>query len=520
MKHLWLSSIMILAILLRFWGLGHFPPSLYWEEVALGYDAYSIWQTGRDHHGNAWPLVAFTSFGDYKPSGYFYIAAPFVGIFGLNDWSIRLPSAIAGAATVYLIYLLGRSVFRSEQIGLASAFSLAVMPWHVHFSRAAFEVNVATFLLVLGVFWLRKSSRKGWLGIFGTISLILAAYTYHGLRVLSPLILFINGCQVLLSKKNWEWWIASTGFALVLFLPILLAINRVEVRQRFNETSLFAHSNAVLTTNHLRTEDGNGLLARIIHHRYWYWGGEILDGMVSHVSPNFLFLEGDGNPRHQTGNQGLLFWWMLPLLVAGITQLLYKKKGYWIIGWIIIATLPPALTNTTPHTLRFLPAAPAFALLIGYGITVVFQHFRFSRIMPLSLITLALIEGAFYQYDYTHNYVYRSAIHWQYGYKELVQYLQQPEFKEVPIYVTRDFGRPAMYFLYYTMYDPKRIQGVIPAAEKDQGEILAYDQYHFTNTHEPQKSLLVSTQENSDLTLLHRIQLPDGKTAFYIYDTR
>ena len=47
-----LSLILLLAIFLRFFNLSNNPPSLYWEEAALGYDAYSILKTGKDFHGH------------------------------------------------------------------------------------------------------------------------------------------------------------------------------------------------------------------------------------------------------------------------------------------------------------------------------------------------------------------------------------------------------------------------------------------------------------------------------------
>ncbi|GAJ17589.1 unnamed protein product, partial [marine sediment metagenome] len=95
-----------LGIFFRFYKLDSLPPSLYWEEAALGYDAYSIAQTGRDHHNNPWPLAAFESFGDWKPAGYFYALVPFVKMFGLSSWVVRLPSAISGIAIILGVGLL------------------------------------------------------------------------------------------------------------------------------------------------------------------------------------------------------------------------------------------------------------------------------------------------------------------------------------------------------------------------------------------------------------------------------
>ncbi len=96
-----------LGIGVRFYHLTSLPPAPYWEEVALGYDAYSLGLTGKDHHGHPWPIAAFESFGDWKPSGYFYAAAISIKTFGLSVWATRFPAVLAGCLLVLLISLSG-----------------------------------------------------------------------------------------------------------------------------------------------------------------------------------------------------------------------------------------------------------------------------------------------------------------------------------------------------------------------------------------------------------------------------
>src|SRR5688572_17254454 len=93
-----LLTVVILAAVLRLWNLSSNPPSLTWDEASLGYNAYSLLQTGKDEYGRLFPLN-LKSFGDYKPAVYSYLIIPFIVVFGLNEWAIRLPSAIAGILT-------------------------------------------------------------------------------------------------------------------------------------------------------------------------------------------------------------------------------------------------------------------------------------------------------------------------------------------------------------------------------------------------------------------------------------
>src|SRR3990167_6856775 len=105
-----LLLIVLLAVFLRFWQLGSVPPSPDWDEAALGYNAYSIMQTGKDEYGKFLPVI-LRSFDDYKPALYAYLIIPFIKIFDLNILAVRFPSALFGVIGVIFTYLLVKELF-------------------------------------------------------------------------------------------------------------------------------------------------------------------------------------------------------------------------------------------------------------------------------------------------------------------------------------------------------------------------------------------------------------------------
>ncbi|HLY26294.1 MAG TPA: hypothetical protein VKQ72_08135 [Aggregatilineales bacterium] len=105
-----LALIVAGAGLIRLYALGTYPQRFNQDEMVQGYDAWSLWQTGRDHHGALLPLN-FQAFNDYIPPLGNYITAPFVGLFGLDETTTRLPTAVLGIATIVLVGLLGRQWF-------------------------------------------------------------------------------------------------------------------------------------------------------------------------------------------------------------------------------------------------------------------------------------------------------------------------------------------------------------------------------------------------------------------------
>ena len=203
--------LLILTFSIRGFGLLSSPPSLYWEEVAIGYDAYAIIKTGHDHHGHAWPILAFESFGDWKPALYFYLVAGAELILGLTPLAVRLPALLSGLAMViavaWLIKYLLEDHLSSENIRLLMVITLLVgglSPWGVMFSRAGWESMVAASLLAwggLGWVYAGKAKHKMLVLILSTLLLALSAYTYHAARLIAPLLFVWLLINFVLPKK-------------------------------------------------------------------------------------------------------------------------------------------------------------------------------------------------------------------------------------------------------------------------------------------------------------------------------
>ena len=167
LKIITLVFILLLAGFLRFWQLGTFPVGFTPDEASFGYDAYSILMTGRDQWGHFLP-VTLESFGDFKSPLYAYLTIPSVAIFGLNEFAVRFPNAIVGTVSVFILYLLLGEIgklfkFEGKKITLlqlSGALLLSISSWHVMMSRGAFEANLITFFLPLGIYLWRRRRRQ------------------------------------------------------------------------------------------------------------------------------------------------------------------------------------------------------------------------------------------------------------------------------------------------------------------------------------------------------------------------
>lgn len=486
-------AVVILAAALRFYQLGSNPPSLYWEEAAIGYDAYSILKTGKDFHGHPWPLTAFESFGDWKPGLYFYSAVPSVALFGLTPLAVRFPSALFGTLTVLLIYFLVKKFEpRTSNVALAAALLLAISPWHLQLSRAGFEANLGLFLLVLGVFW--------------SPALVLSMYAYHANRLLAPLIFILLAASGKMKK------IGRNGLIfLAMALPLLLQLNSPVIRQRLAETSALTDLAPIIKSNDLISADGNTRWAKLLHHRYWHYKDIIVDHYLDHFDFNFLFLTGDANPRHSIQTVGGLFLIQLPLIILGV------GAGWPWWAWLLLAPLPAALTLATPHALRSLAMIIPLTIFSAYGLV------KLKRFVWIIGVILVLEFGHYlvsYYRDYPKNYSHQ----WQYGYKQMIDVIKTRQDQYDQIFITRELGRPSMYYWFYTRTDPRQVQAVNDQVKKDQGEYLEFNQITFGTAPQslPENSLVVLGPSDAlpdKAKLIEEIYDLSGKLVFRIYET-
>lgn len=519
MKNKWLLIVVfLLGVFFRTSNLLQIPPSLYWEEIALGYDSYSILQTGKDHHGNLLPIVAFESFGDWKPSLYFYYLVPFIAVFGATDLAIRL-----GAVTVGILFLLGIP-FLAKELKLNPVLALviaAVSPWAIHFSRAAWESYLAATLIVWAiVFGLRATgSKQGRALLFSSVLFGLSMYAYHAARIIAPLLfativalrlpvhLLVIRPKIIfkyLSQSYMQYLMPILIFTLMM-LPLVIAVLRqdVSITHRFQETNIFSDISVIERSNSLKEMSNNSLLSRLLYHRFVLFGEEMLKNVFSYFTLDYLVLNGDMNLRHSTGFTGIIYPVELLFLLTGVVAVIKKsiRVSLLLFVWLAITLLPASITTPNPHALRTLIALPVFIIWITEGIVSCYRYlvrflsqfhsFALFKVSNQKVFNRAITVGValliifpylfsitgFWQY-YSHVYPTQSEHDWQYGYSQLIASLAGAD-SQTPLYISREFGRPAMYYWFYTKTDPKLVQEENAIALKDQSEFLQYKNVRF-----------------------------------------
>lgn len=520
-KYILIVIIILLAGILRFLYLTRVPPALNSDEVAIGYNAYSILKTGRDEYGIWYPLT-FRSFDDYKMPVYVYMVAGSMKFFGFGDFAVRFPSALFGVLTVFVTYFLSYELLKRRDIALASSFLLAISPWSLQFSRAGYEANVAVFFIVLGSYlFLRK------LLVPSAISFSLSVWTYLTPRIFVPLL--VLGLAVIYAKDLWKKKVVVVlGFmiGIILLFPIIRMSLSPQGQMRATGVSAFANPDDLKkSVSRIAIDKAKGLgVFTIFDNRRVTYAITFLRGYFSHFDPNFLFLD-KSISKYRAPDMGLLYLFELPLLVAGAYMLMRKwSRGSAVLFlWILAAPVAAAFTLQLPHPVRTLVFLPPLQIISAVGLIAVWNRFWRVRALIVAGIFLSVI---YYLHQYFAFLPVENAGDWYVGRRQMTEKINSMKDRYETVYVSNSLDFPYIFYLYYSRIDPMMYQqqgGTVSGGFEEQKNFVGDIQFRSINTSlcvSRKKKLFVGLPgqlfKNSEV--LDFVKYPDGSDAIIFFE--
>ena len=485
-KNWLLIAVLALAAVLRLWNLPNVPPHLTQDEASLGYNAYSILKTGRDEFGQPFPVI-FKSFGDYKPGLYVYLTVPSVAVFGLNEFAVRLPSALAGIISVYLVFLVSNLLFKEKKLSLIASFIMAVTPWAIYFSRSAWEVNLSLTLTLFGIYFFLKSFKKEKLLLLSALFFASTLLAYQGAKLSTGIVLLI--LVFLYFKKLIRFEKKNLGLALILGLiissPILLSLFRGQTG-RLTIFSIFSYPRPKEYTQAFLDQGGEkfGTISYYLFHSETLNFARAISGRwFNHFSGRFLFFEGDWpNPRHSASYQGMLLLTDLILLVVGFVALVRRglsKETVFLWLWLVLSSLPAVLSRDQVHGVRALNMVVPMVLLLSFGLEKILS----KKNIKFLFIPAYILAFVYFLDSYFVHVPKQNSKYWEYGYKQIVETVTPIQKNYKTIKVQQSFAQPYIFFLFYQKYDPAKYQKQATLVESeykgDVGYVTKLDNIEF-----------------------------------------
>ena len=567
-----LLLIIFLASFLRLWKLSVNPVSLFGDELDLGYQAYSVLKTGQDYSGNILP-VHFHSLAEWRTPLYLYSAVPTVAVFGISPLGVRLPAAIFGILSVLGMYLLvkellsyGMPQVNKHPRALFAAFLMAISPWGLQYSRAGFEVTLLLVLTIFGLWLFIKSLNAGgkllWLSV---ILLTLTPWVYSTAKFFTPMLLvflFFTFRKEIFSFRRVDL-IKASIVGLVIGLPIAYSTLFGGGSQRFNYISVFSDPTIEPEIGYsrqvdarMRGESGAGLtptfLDRIVHNKFTYEGGKIIENYLQSFSTEFLFIKGDPNPRQSVGI-GELYRIEIIALVFGIIfffteKLRDRKIKFLVVFWITAGALPAALTRDGGnHATRLILILPPLLILISYGWVELYKRIseNLKPLLTFLIIAFYAIGISFYLHECYVHYPWKSERLWHAGWGESIKTIKSIDSNYDRVVISMS-GEPAwIFFAGWYQYSPDLWHKEFPIGNDVEvagfgkishtgkfyfgspskeigvyglGKVVDSKTLYLANASEVGENLIMNPEKGpSDLKLIKAIPFPSGEPAFYLF---
>ena len=548
--------LIILAFLVRFLFLSKIPQGLTQDEIAIGYNAYSILKTGKDEWGEFLPFN-FKSVGDFKPPLLIYLTVPFVALLGKTEIATRLPVALFSLFTVILFFFFSRKhIFSRKHPSLAylSTFLLALSPWHIFFSRSGFEAILGLFLSLLCLYFLLNFFEKPNLKelFFCLISGFIALISYHSTKVFLPLV-----CLILLSFNFKQFrkfiinqWKHNQKKLILFFIFTILLIGFFLKNYIFGPGLI----RAKMTFLSVDYEYQRIILPQLTYNSFGFVKEKIIlflfwfKRYLEYFLPNFYLYSGLELVTKNQPGQGVIYSVEYIFLFLGTLLLLTKKGKYYfknkssvrfILFCLLIGFLPASLANNSQHALRSLNAIPAIYSIIGLGLYYSYQFIKqhipkFKILLILGFSFFLFIDVIKFLDLYLVHYPYQLSDYREYGWKEITIFSQKiaPQYRNV--YVDHRFGKegqntygvPYLFFLFYGDFNPEKYNSDPRRLNGDSSDYanFKFEPINWFGLDHVGKNLYVGSpwsfpkDQITSEQILYRVYYPDGTVALMVVE--
>jgi hypothetical protein len=262
---------------------------------------------------------------------------------------------------------------------------------------------------------------------------------------------------------------------------------------------------------------------------------------LKHFSYDFLFVKGDSNAR-LSSQTGTFYKVDIIFLAIGLLALIWgifrgKKEYLIILVWALLAPIPASITSEAPHTARAMFMTGSWHLVMAMGAYVIVSVFKNKYLkIILGLVIFGVLTFSLPKYlqNYFGEYTQRYAIEWQYGMKQIVEYVKaHPEYDEV--YMTAERQEPYIFYLFYLKTPlPVYLKTVKynKTLSRPANTVAGYSKFHFGlwNTVEsqpiPHILYIVTPSDYTGLRYkflfdtVYVVKYPNGSDAFFLVTAR
>lgn len=380
--------LLIIGSLARLLYLGSYPGGVSQDEAFSAYDAFSLANYGMDSFGYHFPVYN-TSWGSGMSALYSWLSIPWIKLFGLNMWTIRLSQALLGILSLLVLYLLMKKI-TNDKIALITLFLFAISPWHIVMVRWGLDSATTPAFLLFGMYFFVLGLEKERYLLLSAVFYGLTLYCYAFLWTLLPIILLFQiGYAIAYKKIRLSRISVLAGFIIVVFAaPLMLFL---------------------MVNYNIIPEIRSGFLS--IPKVAFFRSGELASGGFMgklYTYYRVMFLQDDGNVWNTVSGYGIHYQFGLVFVFVGLFYSLWefvvklKNRSYhpflFVIFQFVLGSVAALLVDKcdiNKLNLLHIPAI-AFAGIGIYKLCSIAGTRMISIIVVVYLIAFAGFQQTYY----------------------------------------------------------------------------------------------------------------------------
>jgi len=323
------------------------------------------------------------------------LLAPIHGLLPSSLFCTRLPYAIIGVLSIYLLFKITYKNTKNINLSLIVALVAAINPWSIYVNRTAFDAPVALFFFLLTVYL--QSFPKPKLIVFSALISWLAFNAYIGTKVIYLPFMLINiyySWRYLHHQKYTKSFVFISIFSIFITMSFLINLSKSPANNRTSELASLTSPAIVSEVIDERNQSLRTPFNAIFLNKATVYLHNFINKYFYNFSTDIQLLNGDHTFMVSLWKMGYFYYLDFFLIIIGLIFLFNKFRVffYYLSVLILLSPIPEAIRIDKNPSYAFHSSFqyPFIFIILGCGLYYLWQLLK-SKFLKIIFIFIYLL---------------------------------------------------------------------------------------------------------------------------------